>query len=785
MLSKSLPLAQREFEPSPAPPAWQEIMEVYGSLDLDDLENSSTAQLDEVRSDLISALQPFDAFDIIVNVGLSNTPLNADTYRETEFEGLIAGVEVIAALLVQRGRAGTESEAPAIDAIVLDKLNTLARRALRLTSWRRLAVLRSEVTNGSDADDAMGGLRHSMLSRELFLRNPAYADQELRTIDGIFGRGQVAEALMETVGFNADHAVAITNQLVERAGEILNAEARRLRGDVEVVRDLYEGWRSGSNDVPDVLVPLFETIGAVSPKVAIRRIVETGVIGFWSQVGDTLSFIAAALSDETGIPEDSVVAFLNWFALEFGDLRDSDWESSAREVRLRPLIRDGDEYLLTVPGNLLWSIRPRLEAALKPASNPSATQRHWARIEGARKSFVEDSAMDLLETALRPMLVHRNLEYYHAGSWYEADGLMLIDTAAVVVEAKAGALTPPARRAAPKRMKSDLSKLLDDGAAQAERLSGLAAASESIRIRVSGAEEDLDVSAVQHVFSVVVTLEDLGPFSIALWELQRAEIVAGRRALPWAVSLHDLEIICDLVEFPAQLIHYMIRRRALNILQRFHASDELDLWMYYLDTGLYEKETFEGPDAPDVVALASHTDDLDAYYLWKSGVRSKTAKKPAQKMHNHFRRMLEHLDTERPSGFVEASIALLNMAGRERRMVASKLKSLKKDSAKWDRFRDMTLLYTASLGGADVRYGLTWMTGPAERFDHLSRRLNAYCQAKKYQLRAHTWFGFAAVDGRPGPFQYYMYGSFPWEEDEELDDLIEEMGLARDAGEEE
>lgn len=173
----------------------------------------------------------------------------------------------------------------------------------------------------------------------------------------------------------------------------------------------------------------------------------------------------------------------------------------------------------------------------------------------------------------------------------------------------------------------------------------------------------------------------------------------------------------------------MIRRNTLNTLERLRAFDELDLWVYYLDTGLYEEETFSDPDAPDIIALASQTDDLDAYYLWKSGARSKKAKKPVQKMHNQFRRMLDHLDGERPEGFIEASVALLNMADRDRRLVSSKLKTLKKDSARRDRFRDMTLGYTGSLGSRDVRYGLTWMTGP--QVGSMSWKGGSTCIAKR------------------------------------------------------
>lgn len=752
-------------------------MDVLASLDQDDLEASAGEQLAAVKSELASFMEPFDAFSLLANIAISNTPLDANEYRETEFEGLIAGVEFVAALLVERGRFGTDEDFPPIDAVVIDKVNELSRRALRLVSMQRLGALRTALKDEDIAAEAMGGLRYSMVTRELFLRNPAYADQETQTIRGIFDRDQVAEALRELVGFDADQALSIVSRLADRTGEILGSEMVRLRRQSEKVKGIYDEWRSGSDQVPEGLRLLFEAMGRMPDKRAMKALVETGVMGFWAKVGDVLCFTPEQLADETGIPKDAVVAFLDWFSIQFGELDSTDWVAAARTVRFCPLFKDDDTYFLTIPGNLLWAIRPRLEDGLKPAKNPAAEDGHWKRFENARKSYLEANALDLLEEVVRPTWSHRNLEYWHDGLWYETDGLLAIDTSAIVVEAKAGSLTPPSRRAAPKRMQADLGKLLGDGASQAERLQMIVAECDTLKVRRDGVVLEIDVSGIRHVFAVVVTLEDLGPFAIALWELQGAEIIAGHRSLPWAVSLHDLEIICDLVEMPAQLIHYMIRRRTLNTLQRFRASDELDLWMYYLDTGLYEDETFEGPDAPDVVALQSLTDKLDAYYLWRRGVRSKKARKPAQKMHHHFRRMLEHLDSERPRGFIEASVALLNMAGRERRMVAGKLKVLKEDSAKSNRFRDMTVMYTASLGGVEIPYGLTWMTGPPDNLHELEGRLELYCQAKKHQLKAHTWFGFAAVDGDPGPFQYYMYGSFPWEEDYDLDQLIEDMGL--------
>lgn len=72
------------------------------------------------------------------------------------------------------------------------------------------------------------------------------------------------------------------------------------------------------------------------------------------------------------------------------------------------------------------------------------------------------------------------------------------------------------------------------------------------------------------------------------------------------------------------------------------------------------------------------------------------------------------------------------------------------------------------------------MTGPPGRLEQLGGRLDAYCQAKKYQLRADAWVGLGTVAGQSGPFQFYVFGRFPWEQDATLEQLVRDMGLSEE-----
>ena len=140
--------------------------------------------------------------------------------------------------------------------------------------------------------------------------------------------------------------------------------------------------------------------------------------------------------------------------------------------------------------------------------------------------------------------------------------------------------------------------------------------------------------------------------------------------LRWALSLFELELISDLAEYAAMLIHFLRRRARLNVLKRVRASDELDWWMHYLERGLYFDRNFDGSDAPDVISLMSMTDPIDAYYLWKRGDRTKPAPKPRQKLKRDLRALLDTLHDHGRSGYIETSVALLDLDdhGREELM---------------------------------------------------------------------------------------------------------------------
>jgi hypothetical protein len=176
-------------------------------------------------------------------------------------------------------------------------------------------------------------------------------------------------------------------------------------------------------------------------------------------------------------------------------------------------------------------------------------------------------------------------------------------------------------------------------------------------------------------------------------------------------------------------------------------------------------------DPPDRVFLQSLTDELDAYLFYTEGLRSRPAVKPRMKLPNKFRRLIEFMDHEAMDGFIEASIALLELDGKGRKQIPARMEQMRRRSARDQRPHNMSLVFSQP-----ETCGITVMSAPEALAREELAKLPRFCELKKYQLRAARWAGFGVVEGERGPVQAIVVRYGEWEKDPAADRTLEQLG---------
>lgn len=183
----------------------------------------------------------------------------------------------------------------------------------------------------------------------------------------------------------------------------------------------------------------------------------------------------------------------------------------------------------------------------------------------------------------------------------------------------------------------------------------------------SGSTVTVSKADFDRVFLITTTLEPLDVYTAALHRVADLGIFSEGQ-LPWAVHLLDLRIVADLLEFPAQFVHYLDRRLRLHSAKNVEAGDEMDWLGHYLSEGLSLEDLQRWP--ADRIQLASYTTAMDDYFLYQAGQRKTPAPKPVQNMPREFRRVIEELEAERAHGYLNLVCELLDMAPDKRKSFA-------------------------------------------------------------------------------------------------------------------
>lgn len=549
----------------------------------------------DAKSVIRDSLAPLDAIQTLAAIVAFSTFGAAETYSEPD-AAPSGRIEYVASTLLERDDpAGvrvmsTEQTNRAAGAIqrALDAADEIARNTI-------FTIL-------SKAEGAPDPLRRIAAHLQLLdagVRGPGYESQAKEVLAELFAHPALEAALTRTVGFTAADAIAIEEALTRLLESRFNATLRT----IELIT-------SRPQEAAFQIQRRAEKILCVTPE---------------------------ELAEAAGVTANVTGAMLERFSVGFGTGERAHLLAGLSPIRRQPFVRSPEgRYLLTSPVNLLWAIEPAVEEALKDAPE-------WETFQQRRAAFVEAKVVGALADAVGADARDANLRFtVDGGAHYEIDGIVIVDDVAFVLEAKAGRLSDQARRGRVRALRPELERLVGRGASQAARLrSAILARAEVAFFDADDAPVDVPLAQVERVEACVVTLEDFSWLVALRAELVEAGLVDAEEDIPWIVSVFDFELVCRLLEFPAQLTLYLKHRRGLP--GRITPGDEMNLWMMHLLTKLEF-----GPDTDRISLRGDWTEDIDRHYMFGHGDL------PKMPLRRRARSAIERLDRARELGHVRA-----------------------------------------------------------------------------------------------------------------------------------
>ncbi|MEV0430403.1 hypothetical protein [Micromonospora sp. NPDC050495] len=655
-----------------------------------------------------------------------------------------AVLELIALALVCRDSSTAEVSAAADQSEFLPPyVEAAAREAL--AAGNMIALFDSPP---SDAESAI--LFHSV-QREITLRNPVYPHMLLDTLRGLFGDPAVNDDCRVTLGFTGLEAVNVMEAVRSLSIRELAKRFSRMEAARDASLPYIMSWRSHDMDE--------EQLPAEEHRAAVQQVLDAAR-DLTMNIADATVIDPDAIAQHTGYERSTVEAVLDAFTLTgLADLDETldRFFRGDNPLRTAPIVADAQGRRMLVHDALaLPAVREVIETRLKAANR-------WETYKDHRGEWVETRAIDLLAGVLPGAEVFRGFNYFVPDpkaatpqtdpatftKRVEGDGLILVDDVALIIEVKSVALTAEARGGVARRLRGKLRDIVTDAANQAARLRERIMTDRRIRL---DDDQWIDVSGVREIHTIAVGLEDLSGVTTATTMLVAAGILKPDH-IPWTVSVHDLRIVCELLDRPCELLLYLRRRTQPEATWKYRAVDELDLFLLFLARGLYvepdphqtaEALPWSGPPStadlrrfaaqrPELVT--SHTEPLDAWYESQLSPTATPAEKPRLIADQKLVELVDEVTRTGAPGWLSTTTSLLEGNGQVQRTFGRYAGDLAKLVRRDRQHHSMTHLMGETSGKHVL---LVWACrGPEEDADAAVSYLWPYLQAKKHQMGAY------------------------------------------------
>lgn len=501
-------------------------------------------------------------------------------------------------------------------------------------------------------------LRVQMMLQTTAVRNWSYEHQMQNVVNDL--AISVNNDFKQHYGFDGDVIMSLLFSLISEVENRVNNHAEKIRSflaenDLIAVQNEYErvfeNVQKSNPETKKQLARKFKSVTELKSILMMHSDLQLQEL-FTFDVKDMIELSNSRLKEE-----DIRVVFNQW-SLEFDELKDNNIEYFILDnpVQSKPFINLGaDRYYSSLWTVMTHSSISLLEGLIKADKNLTT------RYNKTRGVYLEEQVELLFKKAFPEALIYTGSQWEGEDKkLFENDLLVIIDSFAIVVEAKAGSISPPAKRGAPDRLFKTLQELIDEPSTQALGfIEYLKKNNKKLNLStVKGKKNILDASKLKFFIPLGVTLSHLGSISTNLKLLIESGVTNKKiNQLAPSISLTDLQIIFDFLPSIAQKVHYLQRRREIESNINY-IGDEIDLLAWYIDSTFsfgkieYEKNNYYN------ISLKSK--ELDYYIIQKA--RGMHIENPILKLTKWWQDLLNHLESSKKQLWLENCFILLNIS---------------------------------------------------------------------------------------------------------------------------
>lgn len=705
-----------------------ELMADLGTFDnqLDEVDR----RIDGIITELMAQLSSHRAERVVELVRLACLPWSAAGQVKVDVEGGVTKAELLALLAL------SSDTAVRLGSPEKEEANSLYQAA---HSWAErvgevieLAQARQMIANREKAASDIDSLSFMTQSASVWIRSTSYSDMVKPTYLALFGGVEVQSELRATFGFDADDAFRVLESLHDLQVEAMND---RVEISARAMASAYEDARNGHS----------------MPDEATKHRLRTLHNQAWQPSADSVAFSPERVATAAEVDETVARAVLDHFVPDMGSATPREildaFVGGDNLLRTNPVIRTRlGGYLLVHDALVLPAIRENLEQELKALSV-------WEVYQSERGEILEELGERVFQDLIPEAAILKSFDYFvpeneseegldpaQYTKKVEGDLLLTLDDVAIIVEAKAVAISPESRAGDTRRLRRDLTGIISKATSQASRLKHRIENDGGVRLHQNGW---MDLTRIREIHIVALSLEDLSGVPSAMSELISAGMIVGSE-IPWVVSVHDLQVIEQIIDRPAEFLLYLRRRRQLEIAETYMASDELDLFLYFYEEGLYVEPAPESVDVgpadedrpregrvPERRYITSRTDPLDAWH-YAILADAKTSIAKPRIAGSPMTAFVDAVERSGSFGWLSIGATLLSAdtsTQSELVQVPRKLRRAPDAKSKGHSF-------TTTIGGRDTDgWVFAWMTVPADGDVPSEVELARRCiKAKKYQL---------------------------------------------------